>query len=51
MLFIVDYINEWFIVSLFNHFFSSFVVLFTKARTYATANDSLLLINAPALSA
>jgi len=36
MLFIVQ-----FIVSLFNQFFDSFVVLFTEARTGATANDSL----------
>ena len=42
MLFIVHYIAEQFVVSLFNWFFDSFVVLFTKARTDATANDSLL---------
>jgi len=31
MLFVVRYIREQFIVSLFNLFFDSFVVLFTKA--------------------
>ena len=41
MLFVVHYIGEQFIVCLFYQFFDSFVVLFTKARTDATANDSL----------
>jgi len=41
MLFIVHCIGEQFIVSLFDQFFDSFVVQFTKARTDATANDSL----------
>jgi len=40
MLLVVRYVGEQFIVSLFNQFFDSFMVLFTKARTDATANDS-----------
>jgi len=41
MLFVVLNISEKFVIGLVHEFLDSFVVLFTKARTDATANDSL----------
>jgi len=41
MLFVVLNISEKFVIGLVHLFLDGFVVLFTKARTDATVNDSL----------